>query len=83
MVDSDPQEVGMTWDDQLKECVRARWSVGETFTLEEVYQLEAYFSGLYPNNQLIPEKLRQTLQHLRDEGFLDFVNDQGTYKRLR
>lgn len=73
----------MSWDDELRNLVKRKWAVGEDFNLSEVYRYEAHFSKLYPNNQHVRDKLRQVLQHLRDEGTIKFVDDQGTYRRIR
>ncbi|MDE1939805.1 MAG: hypothetical protein KGI68_12350, partial [Alphaproteobacteria bacterium] len=51
------------------------------FELDDVYGFEQRLSGIYPNNRHVKEKIRQQLQVLRDQGFLDFVS-RGRY-RLR
>ena len=51
------------------------------FQLDEVYAYEARLKGLYPNNHHVKQKIRQQLQVLRDNGYLDFVS-RGYY-RLR
>jgi predicted RNA-binding Zn-ribbon protein involved in translation (DUF1610 family) len=51
------------------------------FTLEEVYAFESHLSGLYPMNQHVRQKIRQQLQVLRDQGFIEFLG-RGRY-RLR
>jgi type II restriction enzyme len=73
----------MTWDSELEQIIKRHWRPGQDFTLDEVYRHEPHFSRLYPNNRHRLQKLRQTLQHLRDQGVLEFVDDQGRYKRLR
>jgi len=75
--------IGMTWDDELRNLVVRNWTVGQTFVLNDVYRHEPHFSSIHPNNRHIREKLRQTLQHLRDEGLIAFVDDQGSYRRIR
>jgi hypothetical protein len=72
-----------TWDSELKKQVERHWKVGEPFTLrDEVYSLEAHFSRLYPSNNNVKAKLRQIMQHLRDADLVEFVDDNGTYKRV-
>lgn len=70
------------WIDELRNVIRERWAVGERFSVEDVYDLSSRFAQLYPSNQHIRDKLRQTLQYLRDQGFLEFINDRGEYRRV-
>jgi hypothetical protein len=72
-----------TWLSELETIITNRYAVGQLFTLADVYQLEPHFRPLYPKNRHIPEKLRQTLQSMRDAGSIEFVDDAGTYRRLR
>jgi type II restriction enzyme len=51
------------------------------FTLDDVYAFEGRLSQLYPGNNNVRPKIRQQLQVLRDQGFLEFVG-RGSY-RLR
>ncbi len=51
------------------------------FSLNDVYQFEGKLSQLYPQNQHVRQKIRQQLQKLRDNGYLDFLG-HGHY-RLR
>ena len=48
------------------------------FELNEVYQFEAQFAALHPENHRIREKIRQQLQVLRDLNLLQFLG-RGTY----
>jgi hypothetical protein len=72
----------MTWDEELAQVIRKRWRIGGSFSLEDIYKYEEYFSGLHPRNHNIQQKLRQILQHLRDRDIIEFVDDSGTYRRL-
>jgi type II restriction enzyme len=49
------------------------------FSLGEVYGFERELSDAYPGNQHIKAKIRQKLQVLRDNGYLEFVG-KGIYK---
>ena len=69
--------------DELRERIEATWAFGEEFTLEEVYGFEEDFQRLYPNNRHIQARLRQILQELRDDETLRFLNQRGTYQRVR
>jgi type II restriction enzyme len=73
----------MSWLEELDEQIRKRWKVGETFRIEEIYQMEGYFTRHHPSNAHVRDKLRQVLQYLRDDDVLEFVDDAGTYKRLK
>src|SRR4029077_16803102 len=44
------------------------------FALEDVYAFEERLSHIYPENQHVRPKIRQQLQVLRDQGYLDFVS---------
>ncbi|WP_158929728.1 DpnI domain-containing protein [Acidisphaera sp. S103] len=50
-----------------------------TFKIEELYQFEDELRTAHPLNRYIKEKIRQKLQVLRDNGYLDFVG-RGTYR---
>ena len=73
----------LSWRDKLRERIEATWAFGDEFTLEDVYGFEEYFQQLYPKNREIRAKLRRTLQELRDEGTLEFLNQPRTYERVR
>ncbi len=50
------------------------------FTLEDVYAFESHLAALYPGNQNVRPKIRQQLQVLRDQGYLEFTG-RGRYRR--
>jgi type II restriction enzyme len=67
------------WLLDVLKCVE---SLGKReFTLDEVYAFEGHLRDIYPGNQNIKPKIRQQLQYLRDQGFIEFVS-RGNY-RLR
>ena len=53
----------------------------EEFTLADMYSCEEHLAALYPMNNNVRPKIRQQLQVLRDNGFLEFVA-RGRYRRL-
>jgi hypothetical protein len=53
----------------------------QVFTLADIYAFENYFRQLHPNNHNINDKIRQTLQILRDFGLVEFLGS-GNYKKL-
>jgi len=73
----------MTWKDEVRKVIKENWKVGEEFTYSEVIKFEDYFSSLYPNNSHVREKISQILQQLRDDKTIEFVDYDGTYKRLK
>lgn len=72
----------MTWKQELAELIRARWRAGQSFTLQQVYEFEPRLAKFHPENQHVKDKIRQTLQYLRDEGVISFVDARGSYLRL-
>lgn len=52
------------------------------FTINQAYGFERGLKRLYPRNQHIKEKIRQQLQVLRDNGWLEFTG-RGRYRLLR
>jgi type II restriction enzyme len=71
----------MTWRSDLLAVVRNRWRIGEEFTLCELYLLEDELARAHPNNKDVRAKIRQTLQVLRQDLFVEFVTYRGTYRR--
>jgi type II restriction enzyme len=67
------------WLIEVMKCVEA---IGQpAFTLDEVYAFEHRLAALYPGNHNVRPKIRQKLQVLRDQGWLEFTG-KGRY-RLR
>lgn len=52
---------------------------GRSFDLEELYSFEPFFKSLYPKNVHVKDKIRQTLQYLRDENLVVFLQ-RGKYQ---
>lgn len=66
----------------LIEVMKAVDAIGRTeFELSDVYAFEQRLSAIYPSNNNVRPKIRQQLQVLRDNEYLDFLGD-GRY-RLR
>lgn len=73
----------MTWkDDVYIELLRyTETNETEQFTLEEFYQYaENQLAAKHPNNNNVQAKIRQILQRLRDDGQLEFINNDGVYR---
>ena len=71
----------MTWRNDVLAIIRNRWRVGEEFTLRDLYQFEGDLSLNHPANTALRPKIRQTLQSLRRELVIEFVDHHGTYRR--
>lgn len=66
------------WLIEVMKCVEA---IGrETFSLDEVYAFEDRLAQVYPGNNNVRPKIRQQLQVLRDQGYIEFVG-RGRYRR--
>lgn len=62
--------------DRVLQIVNEKSSAG--FSIKELYAYTKDFSTLFPRNRHVREKIRQVLQRLRDEGFLQF-HGGGSY----
>jgi Fe2+ or Zn2+ uptake regulation protein len=70
----------MNFRSKLFKVLSCVFETNKQFTLSEVYQIsEGPMSYYYPNNNTIRASIRENLQQLRDEGFLTFVDNKGTY----
>lgn len=56
-------------------------SLDEYFTLEQVYQYCNHLRQLYPKNKNIEAGIRRTLQYMRNDGLIEFI-DRGKYKKI-
>ena len=53
----------------------------EDFTTNEIYAFVDELQMKHPDNNHVPDKIRQQLQYLRDKGFLKFTS-RGHYKKI-
>ncbi|MBI3676688.1 MAG: restriction endonuclease [Proteobacteria bacterium] len=67
------------WLIEVMKCVELLGQ--QEFELDDVYAFENRLSGIYPGNNNVRPKIRQQLQVLRDNGYLEFMS-RGHY-RLR
>jgi type II restriction enzyme len=65
------------WLLEVMKCVDALRK--QQFDLDEVYAFERRLKKLYPGNNNVKPKIRQQLQVLRDNGYLEFVS-RGRYR---
>jgi len=79
----DPQIVLDSLVGWKKEVYKVILQLEETqFSLQQVYQHKPHFSRLYPKNKHIEAKIRQTLQYLRDDGLILFLDEPGEFQLL-
>ncbi len=68
------------WTSDVWKCVG---NLGKKeFTLQEMYEFEKHLQELHPENDHVKDKIRQQLQKLRDEGVIEFVDNNGKYRIL-
>lgn len=66
----------------LIDVMRCVDTIGSSdFTLADVYKFEAQLASLYPANSNVKAKIRQQLQAMRDNGYIEFLGG-GRYRRL-
>jgi type II restriction enzyme len=70
-------EAARGWLIEVMRCVEALGRAA--FTLDDVYGFEAELAALYPGNRNVRPKIRQQLQVLRDQGYLQFLG-RGRYR---
>lgn len=70
-----------SWKQTLADCILdlANASSSPIFSIDDIYPFAERFSALFPANRYVKQKLRQTLQRLRDDGFLIFLG-RGKYR---
>lgn len=68
------------WKDEVKNKIREfTRNNGSEFNLEDIYNFELELKKKFPSNNHIKEKIRQQLQILKDEDYLEFLAP-GKYK---
>lgn len=63
----------MKYVDQIKQ---------KEFLLADIYKFEKYLHILHPNNNNVKAKIRQQLQILRDNNYIEFLGN-GKYRKVR
>jgi hypothetical protein len=54
----------------------------ESFTLQDIYAREEPLVKRRPNVKDLRASIREALQKLRNKGYIEFVNNNGKYRRL-
>gem|GEM_PF-3007954 len=62
-----------------REHLVGRYFTKDEFVLEDIYNYNQALKIKYPNNNFINEKIRQQMQFLRDNGYIEFIG-KGHYK---
>lgn len=72
------------WTDSIMNLLEEKEiKIGDEFSLEQMYSCELILREIYPKNNQIRAKIRQQLQILRDYQFIEFLDNQGRYLRIR
>lgn len=66
------------WLIDVLNCVE---QLDTTFTLKQMYEFVEVLKEKHPANNNLEAKIRQQLQFLRDEGFIEFTS-RGNYKKI-
>jgi hypothetical protein len=72
----------VTWSSELWGMISGRFAVGQRFSIEDIYAWEEYLAEKHPNNRHIRETCRDKLQEFRDLDLIEFVDDEGVYRRI-
>lgn len=74
----------VTWKIALEHEFRAHYVIGQDFSLTDLYRrAEDSLQRQFPSNNRVRATMRNVLQQLRNDGLLLFVDNDGTYRRLR
>ena len=69
------------WKTELKRAIIKNGFDMGTFTLKDIYDLSLDdFQLKFPNNNTIRYSFQGNMQKLRDDGFLKFIDYNGTYE---
>ena len=69
----------MTWKEDLKREIITNGLDCRPFTLKELYKLSEESLTIGKDSNSVRASIRATLQNLRDEGFINFL-DKGLYQ---
>jgi hypothetical protein len=74
------EEQKISWKEAVLEYIK---EIPQTmFTLPDIYKFEPELKKQFPSNIHIQPKIRQQIQFLRDDGYIEFVDNRGTYRKL-
>lgn len=73
----------VTWLNELRVVIRkVQPEVGGKFNLHDLYEFIEEFAAAHPDNRHIRETIRDQLQLLKEYDEVEFVDDEGTYRRI-
>lgn len=72
----------MSWPRELQHLIEASWSVGEKFTLTDLYGFRDQLAEKYPTNRHVSDSIRNTVVVLKRDGTIEMI-ESGVYRRLR
>lgn len=67
------------WLEDVLDCVNR--ITDDVFILDDIYTFEEELQEKYPKNNHVKDKIRQKLQVLRDNGYIEFMGN-GEYRKL-
>jgi type II restriction enzyme len=67
------------WLLDVMRCIDMLWK--DTFSLKDMYEFKSHLSQLHPENNHIPDKIRQQLQKLIVHWYIERL-ENGIYKKL-
>ena len=73
----------MSWKIVIKDLIEKEFKINEEFNLNDLIKHEQYLKELYPLNNNILPKIRQQLQILRNDGYIEFIDNNGRYRRIK
>ena len=72
------------WTDSVYDCMELIGiKVGSVFSLDDMYAAESVLQRIYPDNNHIQDKIRQQLQIMRESEVIEFIDNEGVYRRLK
>ena len=65
----------------MLELLETNFPHDATFTLQQIYPVvEEHLQKQYPNNNTIRHTIRKNMQNLREDGLIEFVDNNGNYR---
>ena len=72
------------WTDDVLQSLRLMGiESGSKFDLEIAYSAEYILQRIHPKNNNVKAKIRQQLQILKENGYVRFIDNLGSYEMLK
>jgi len=68
------------WKTEVRRCVD---KLPKQFSLADAYLYKGELQELFPASKNVESRIRENLQLLRDDGYLEFIDNNGNYRRLK